>query len=281
MKTCENSESTPTLERERAQFRALILANPNYFGNIKVSPFQPALNIQGNTTYEEIGCVGFQPQFNRLEAVVYVKQPFGYGGDVCSNGTPEYVRFYFSCNNGATWQDVGLTSFTAYDIPEGTAGEKRLEYAVTLQISPSKKFCFVNNLCLVRAILSWNVPPPPNEPNFTPVWGNIHDTHIQIDPIKLIVIGDLLKEAKIKLQPNVAAALDLVQPVSAAKPKALGAAELQALYKDKGVEPHRFALAELQQLISQPTLSESLMATGFKGVLSGIDINLAWCPVNN
>src|SRR5262249_31925807 len=109
-------------ERERRQFRALILANPNYFGNIKVSPFKPALSIQSNTTYEEIGCVGFQPQFNRLEAVVYVKRPSGYGGDVCSSGTPEYVRFYLSCDNGATWQDLGLTSFTAYDIPEGAEG---------------------------------------------------------------------------------------------------------------------------------------------------------------
>lgn len=273
MKTRGNFENESKLERERVQFRALILANPNYFGNIKVSPFKPVLNIQGNTTYEEIGCVGFQPQFNRLEAVVYVKQPFGYGGDVCSNGTPEYVRFYLSGDNGATWQDVGLTSFTAYDIPKDTTGEKRLEYAVTLPISPSKKFCFINNLCLVRAILSWNVPPPPNEPNFTPVWGNVHNTHIQIDPIKFIVLGDLLNEAKIK--PDVAATLDLTQPVTAAKPKALGATELHVLYKDKDVEPHRFALAELQQLISQPTLSESLMATGSKGVLSGIGINLA------
>lgn len=167
-------------ERERAQFRALILANPNYFGNLKVSPFTPVLNIQANTAYEEIGCVGFQPQFNRLEAVVYIKQPSGYGGGICSNGTPEYVRFYISFDNGATWDDLGLTSFTAYDIPEGTQGAKRLEYAVTLHNSPPKKFCFVNNLALVRAILSWNVPPPPNDPDFVPVWGG-HPQHAHPD----------------------------------------------------------------------------------------------------
>ena len=57
----------PQYTRERLQFRALVLANPNYFGNIKASPFPPVLNIQSNTTYEEIGCVGFQPQLNRLE----------------------------------------------------------------------------------------------------------------------------------------------------------------------------------------------------------------------
>jgi len=261
-------------QKERAQFRGLILANPNYFGNIKISPFTPVINIQSNTTYEEIGCVGFQPQFNYLEAVVYVKQPSGYGGDVCSNGTPEYVRFYLSHDNGITWQDQGLTSFVAYDIPEGTAGPKRLEYAVTLQINPSKKFCFTTNLCLARAILSWNVPPPPNDPNFTPVWGNVHDTHIQIDSLKRIVIGDLFKEAKINLPPNIEAALDLAQPLPTTEPKALNMGELQALYKGKGVEPHRFALAELQKLINQPTFSESLMAPGFKGVLSNLDINL-------
>src|SRR5438067_793613 len=115
-KTVEASH-TAQFHKERQHFRALILENPNYFGNIKNSPFKSQLNIVGNTTYEEIGCVGFQPQFNRLEAVVYVKQPSGYGGAICSSGTPEFVRFYISFDDGATWQDQGLASFTAFDIP--------------------------------------------------------------------------------------------------------------------------------------------------------------------
>ena len=36
-----------------------------------------------------------------------------------------------------------------------------------------------------------DVQPPPNDPNFTPVWGNVHDTHIQIDPFKLFLLGHL------------------------------------------------------------------------------------------
>jgi hypothetical protein len=175
----------PAFTKERSQFRALLLSNPNYFGNLKVSPFTPVVNIQGNTTYEEIGCVGFQPEVNQLESVVFIKQPTGYGGDICSAGTPEYVRFYISFDNGTTWQDRGLESFTAYDIPEGTSGSKRLEHAVTGQIDPPKTFCFLPNLALVRAILSWNAQPPPNDPNFTPVWGSVHDTHIQIDGWKI------------------------------------------------------------------------------------------------
>jgi len=265
----ENSDVPP----ERGKFRALILANPNYFGNVKESPFEPVLNIQLNRSYEEIGCVGFQPQFNRLDAVVYINQPGGYGGGVCTRGTPEYVRFYTSADNGATWQDVGLTSFTAWDIPSGTLGARRLEYAVALQISPRKRFCFINNQYLVRAILSWNVPPPPNEPGFVPVWGDIHDTHIQIDPLRLILIDELLEQAQIKLPPQLAQVLDPAQPLAAAEPKPVSALELRRLYEGK-VEPHRFALAELQQLVAEPALVDGLMAAGFGGILGELGIKL-------
>lgn len=102
----------------RGQFRSLVIGNPNYFGNLPNSPFQAVQKIVSDKTYEEIGCVGFHPQLERLHAVVYVKQTNGYGGGVCSDGTPEYVRFFLSFDNGATWQDQGLASFTAYDIPE-------------------------------------------------------------------------------------------------------------------------------------------------------------------
>jgi hypothetical protein len=269
----QTATTRPALPPERHQFRALILANPNYFGNLAVSPFPPVLKIVGDTTYEEIGCVGFQPQFNRLDAVVFIKQPFGYGGNVCMDGTPEYVRFYLSLDNGATWQDVGLTSFAAHDIP-GASEEAQLEYAVSVQVNPAKKFCFFPNLAMVRAILSWNVPPPPNDPNFTPVWGNVHDTNIQIEPLELIILADLFKELKVHLPAAINEVVDLQQPAPSAAPKALSALELQELYKGKGVEPHRFALAQLNKLIHQPAAGESLMAAGFKGALTGLEINL-------
>lgn len=268
-----STDSIDALPVERGKFRALILANPNYFGNIAVSPFPAVLNIQLNRTYEEIGCVGFQPQFNRLDAVVYVNQPGGYGGGVCSPGTPEYVRFYASGDNGATWQDLGLTSFTAYDIPVGTVGRRRLEYAVALQFNARRRFCFIANQYLVRAILSWNVPPPPNEPNFIPVWGDIHNTNIQIDPLRFILVDELLEQAQIKLPPAIAQVLDLNQPIPAAAPTTLSAVELKAIYEGK-VEPHRFALPELQQLITQPALIDNLMAAGFGGVLGELGITL-------
>jgi hypothetical protein len=105
-----DSREAPPHARERAQFRSLLLSNPNYFGNLTDSQFDAVLKIQANTFYENICSVGFQPQFDRLEAVVHVKQPTGYGGDICSQGTPEYVRFFMSTDSGASWDDLGLTS---------------------------------------------------------------------------------------------------------------------------------------------------------------------------
>ena len=52
--------------RERAAFKPLLLTNPNYFGNLVESPFQPVLPISGNTFYEELACVGYHPQQERL-----------------------------------------------------------------------------------------------------------------------------------------------------------------------------------------------------------------------
>jgi hypothetical protein len=244
-------------ERERSQFKALLLGNPNYFGNLKESQFQPVLKIQGNTTYEEIGCVGFQPQFNRLEAVVFVKQQGGYGGGLCTDGTQEYVRFYLSYDNGATWEDQGVTSFTAYDLPH----EQRLEYAVSLDIKPRRRICLINNIVLVRAILSWNVEPPPNSPDVPPVWGNVHDTHILTDPLFRANLKDFLDELEVKVPEEVLSVINLTQEVEAAQPQTLGAAELQKLYAKTNVEPHRFALSEVQRLLEQP-LSASLLAGG-------------------
>ena len=40
--------------KERAAFKTLLLANPNYFGNLADSPFKPGLLISGNTHYEEL-----------------------------------------------------------------------------------------------------------------------------------------------------------------------------------------------------------------------------------
>lgn len=253
----------------REAFKLLLLSNPNYFGNLVASPFQPVLPVSGNTHYEELGCVGYQPQQRYLEAVVYLYQPSGYGSDICGPGSTEYVRFYLSYDNGASWDDQGITSFQAYNVPEGTEGGKRLEYAVSLPVTPHRKFCFFDPLIRVRAILSWNNPPPPNQPNWKPVWGNVRDATIQVEPRRFFFAQDLFSVAKIKMPPLLAETLDLEAPIQT-KQKTLDAAELAVLYKDKGVPAHRFAFKELMQFATAKT---NLAAEAVLPMLPGITID--------
>lgn len=255
--------------KAREAFKLLLLSNPNYFGNLTDSPFQPVLPISGNTHYEELGCVGYQPQQRQLEAVVYIYQPSGYGSDICGPGTSEHVRFYLSYDHGATWEDQGLTSFQVYNIPEGTEGGKRLEYAVSLPVNPHRKLCFFDPLIRVRAILSWNNPPPANQPNWKPVWGNVREATIQVEPRRFFIATDLFKVAKVKMPPLLAETLDLEAPI-AVKEKIHTAAELAVLYKDKGVPVHRYALKELTQFAMAKS---SLSAEAFSSLLPNIAID--------
>ena len=164
-------------EVERSAFLPRLLSNPNYYGNLKDSPFKPVQSIISNTSYEELKCVGFNPDLSRLEGVVWIKQQSGYNGGICTNGSREYVSFYLSYDNGATWLPQGTTSFQVFDVP----GPHPLEYAVDLAIQPSRILCFRANLPLVRAVLSWSTPPA--GPTTPPVWGNSVETRIQVPAI--------------------------------------------------------------------------------------------------
>src|SRR6266487_594080 len=188
----EEKPAVKQVHPERVHFTAFLASNPNYFGNvaelIEDAP-QLVVDIQGNTTYEELVCVGLQPQIDLLEGVVLIHQSYGYNGNLCSAGSPEYVRFYLSFDGGATWLDQGMTSFIAHDLP----GDKPLEYAVSLPISPGKMFCTTPRLPRVRAILSWNWAPPANTPGFVPVWGNVVEATVQVEPSHFVIKGDLIK----------------------------------------------------------------------------------------
>jgi hypothetical protein len=257
----------------RGKFRALILQNPNYFGNIEDSAFKPVVPLQGNTTYESLGCVGYQPQTERLEAVVYVNQPSGYGGGLCGPGTREYVRFYASFDNGGNWTDLGLGAFQVWDVPEGTAGRKRLEYAVTLRRGFNRRLCLFPNIVLIRAILSWNAVPPPNTPNHVPVWGDRHDTRILVEPRRFWFLKDVLKAGELQLKPEIAALIDEEAEIKVT-PKALSLKELQQTYKGQDVPLKRFAHAQLAAYQSSAGLTAGLMNPKAGNFLGGIGIDL-------
>ena len=83
-------------EHARTHMLMLLLANPNYFGTAPNSGLDPVLTIAGDTAFEQLGCVGYNPTLGRLEAVVAINQDSGYNGGLCTAGSQEYVRFYTS-----------------------------------------------------------------------------------------------------------------------------------------------------------------------------------------
>lgn len=259
--------------RERANFQALLLENPNYFGNFPGSKLKPVLELIGHTGYEELTCVGYNPDHDELEATVQIKRATGYGGDLCSAGSTEYVRFYV--DYGAGWEDVGLAAFNAHDIPNSTdcadRATKPLSYVVTVPHQPKRSFCGNPILPLVRAVLSWSAMPPAGEPDWPQVWGNTVDRHVQIKPRPpyLIDIIEALGGKKLKIPPELEYAE--LQPIQLPDPPEPPLEELAELYANpvegavkggpQAVEPHRFGLQELKAastvaLVSQPAVVE-------------------------
>ncbi len=255
---------------ERGNFKKLLLTNPNYFGNLEEKFGKPVLKLSANSFYEELGCVGYHPQQEMLEAVVYVKQQAGYGSDICGPGTSEYVRFYLSTDNGASWQDQGLTSFQAYNIPGSATNNQRLEYATSLKVDPARRLCFLgNHLIQVRAILSWNNPPPANSLGWVPIWGGVRTATIQVEPRRFFFPLDILEIAKIKALPQLTDLLDTHQPIKTVQ-KTLSVPELATLYKEADVPQHRFAFKELAQFAKSKT---TLSAENILSAVPGIKLN--------
>lgn len=176
----------PTDERNlelRRTFKLQLIQNPNYFGNLSELKIEgipdPVEQKIGDTTFEELTCLGYNPETEILTAIVEIKQGSGYLGDACTDGSREYVRFYLDYGDGS-WVDHGSASFNMHDL--GFSDD--LCYAVSVKIDPKKTNCCDRDPVLprVRAILAWNVEPPADTPDYHPVWGNRLDRAIQIEP---------------------------------------------------------------------------------------------------
>ena len=271
--------------KERAAFPKLLLENPNYFGNFPDSGFEPVLELAANTSYEELTCVGYSPDRDELEATIQIKLPFGYGGNLCSAGSTEYVRFYV--DYGAGWQDAGLASFNSHDIPDSMDcaddPTKPLTYVVTFPHDPNRAFCGKPILPNVRAILSWNAIPPAGNPNWLQVWGNTLDRHVQIKPRRFF-LGELAEVIGKKLKLPQELEYAKLEPIPLPDPPDPPFAQVAELYlkREEGregaeaVEPHRFGLQELQAASTLALVSQkALVAKVAEWKELGLDLNAA------
>ncbi|MEI6900234.1 MAG: hypothetical protein WCL00_10165, partial [Bacteroidota bacterium] len=159
------------VEDERLHFLSKLAINPNYFGNNPKSVDKPVLIFLKKLTYEEISCVGYNPETKNLEATILVKKSFGYSGPLCQQGSFEYVRFYLDFHDGNGFIDQGVASNNVHDIPLGTDCSNLstfpLNYVIRKGIvNENARFCNQPVLPTLRAILSWNQQPAANDPNW-------------------------------------------------------------------------------------------------------------------
>jgi hypothetical protein len=246
------------IPKERVHFKELLLAN--HFGTIPGSKLKAKAAAKGNTTYEQLMCVGYNPAARRLDAVVHIKQNGGYNGGLCTNGSHEYVKFFASSDGGTTWTELGTTSFQVWDEP----GPKPLEYDATLYVDLDEQCCQDENIVLVRAILSWEVPP--GGPDDPVVWGNALDASIQVEPLsggKLIDVFECLHIPFVEAE--LAKVVDPGQPVEFGVKKQLTPLELQEAYKGTKVPEHRYLFSHVQELLAAPAiLPQKLAEPGFE-----------------
>lgn len=219
--------------------------------------FIPDTQINSITNWEEITCVGYNPDKSKLEAIVSIKQATGYSGGLCTNGSREYVRFFVDFKDGSGFQDMGYTSFKVADISEVPAGPQHpLKYMTQLFIDDEKYRRFLNCstavIPKVRAVLSWNVIPSTN-PNVNPHYGNIKEANIQLKRRRLFFWGDIFNALNVQKVPDFLAHINPKEEIHIPVPPIPPVEKLYRAYKQAEVPDHRTFYSSIAPAISNGT----------------------------
>ncbi|WP_298507949.1 hypothetical protein [uncultured Kordia sp.] len=169
---------------DRLDLKLNLISNLNYYGNLDSKKYlTPSKKIVASTRYEALGCTSFHPATNELRSTIEIKKEFGYQGTGNEQTSYEFVRYYIDYENNGTWEDMGVTSLKVQNVQNHNG----LCYGVKLKITPSvsRKCAQSPVLPNIRAILSWEIEPPTNTPDYQPIYGNVEEVRIQIAPTKL------------------------------------------------------------------------------------------------
>jgi hypothetical protein len=132
----------------------------------------------GSLFYEEMPCVGYDPQRRQFAAPVRIKQVFGFGGTPIP-GSREYVLHCVADPNGV-FQPVGRDSVHLSNAI-AAAGGPSWQFAVITNATENLQLIQPLNQTTRRAksILSWQLQP--TSCNYTPIWGNAVNYRIRLD----------------------------------------------------------------------------------------------------
>lgn len=265
----KNSESLKAIPQERSHFQFMLAKNPNYFGNIPGSKLKPNLKLISDTSFEQLTCVGYNPDTTDMEATFSIKQSSGYSGSLCQTGSLEYVRFYLDFHDGNGFIDQGSVAVNVHDIPADKDCQGKsifpLKYVATLKKKTNKfSNCANPVLPTLRAILSWGQDPPANSPGWQPVWGSVMNSDVQLKPIKFtfpwpiehLDISDYLQLATDFPNLTTNQILDIAQiDINQLKPQPKPEPLMDFIKKSEKmrVPALRFAYKSVQKMVKYPT----------------------------
>ena len=242
----------------------------------KLQSLTTKINFPKNITFwEQLTCAGYNPQFRRLEAVVNINQANGYNGNLCSNASAEYVRFFVDFKDGGGFRDMGYTSFKVADISNAPPGPQHpLSYLAYLFIDDSKYKRFLDCdhavLPTMRAVLSWNTIPSTN-PNQPPHYGNHIDADIQLARKTKLFPFEL---AEVLKSPNLTKYFDSQKEIELKLSDTVQVEDLIKINKAAEVPDHRTFYSAIGANINS-TLDFSQAASGFQiGNLDKLQIDL-------
>ncbi len=135
---------------------------------------RPAREGKGDTTYEELECLGLDNYAGQLVATYRVKRPTGFSGPPCSAGSKEYVAFWADFDDDCTSTYLGTVAVAAHDYITMPAGGLSYAAILPLDVNAYRRLCTEPGLHRVRAVLSWNTPPSTTDPDLGAALGQPH-----------------------------------------------------------------------------------------------------------
>lgn len=284
----KKSNSTKTkkfvVQPERTHFQNMLAKNPNYFGNIPGSKLKANYKLTLKTDYEQLTCVGYNPDTENMEATFSIKKSVGFSGNLCSAGSFEYIRFYLDFHDGAGFIDQGIVAVNVHNIPAVNDCKGNsifpIIYTATLKKKTHKtSLCTNPVLPTLKVILSWSTEPPADAPNWPPVWGNVMDCDVQLKPSFIIneFSFDLSKYLTLTIDAPHLTSKQLSEitgvDISQLKlqPQSPNLADLVKKSAKLKVPAKRFAYKAVHNMIKYPTSEITMMD---KAILSDVKISV-------
>jgi hypothetical protein len=136
-----------------------------------------AVSNLGSLFYEQMSCVGYDPQRRQFAAPIKIKQTFGFGPAPLP-GSREYVLHCVADASGVllpvALDSVHLADAIGNQVPTW-------QFAVIANAYQNLQTIYPMNgqTRRARSILSWALPP--TNCNYTPIWGNALSYRIRLD----------------------------------------------------------------------------------------------------